>query len=106
MNLLSDSQRRLPLMVIALLGILLFALPTMAADNGLTILSVSDGDTQQEYSVKLQILLLMTALSFLPAFVLMATSFTRIIVVLRFCVRRWGCNKVRRTVFWLALHWH
>ncbi|ARV75034.1 flagellar type III secretion system pore protein FliP [Vibrio campbellii] len=82
MNLLSDSQRRLPLMVITLLGILLFALPTMAADNGLTILSVSDGDTQQEYSVKLQILLLMTALSFLPAFVLMATSFTRIIVVL------------------------
>ncbi|UTZ25127.1 flagellar type III secretion system pore protein FliP [Vibrio campbellii] len=69
-------------MVITLLGILLFALPTMAADNGLTILSVSDGDTQQEYSVKLQILLLMTALSFLPAFVLMATSFTRIIVVL------------------------
>ena len=82
MNLLSDSQRRLPLMVIALLGLLLFALPTMAADNGLTILSVSDGDTQQEYSVKLQILLLMTALSFLPAFILMATSFTRIIVVL------------------------
>ena len=37
MNLLSDSQRRLPLMVIALLGLLLFALPTMAADNGLTI---------------------------------------------------------------------
>ncbi|HHP0480714.1 MULTISPECIES: flagellar type III secretion system pore protein FliP [Vibrio] len=82
MNLLSDSQRRLPLMVIAFLGLLLFALPTMAADNGLTILSVSDGDTQQEYSVKLQILLLMTALSFLPAFILMATSFTRIIVVL------------------------
>ncbi|MCV5647355.1 flagellar biosynthetic protein FliP, partial [Escherichia coli] len=47
-----------------------------------TILSVTDGDAQQEYSVKLQILLLMTALSFLPAFILMATSFTRIIVVL------------------------
>lgn len=62
--------------------ILLFALPSMAADNGLTILSVSDGDSQQEYSVKLQILLLMTALSFLPAFILMATSFTRIIIVL------------------------
>ncbi|WP_039985523.1 flagellar type III secretion system pore protein FliP [Vibrio owensii] len=82
MNVLSVSQRRLPLLVIALLGLLLFTLPTMAADNGLTILSVSDGDTQQEYSVKLQILLLMTALSFLPAFILMATSFTRIIVVL------------------------
>ncbi|MCS0333781.1 flagellar type III secretion system pore protein FliP [Vibrio diabolicus] len=76
---LSAWHRWLPLLVLVSL---LFAFPTMAADNGLTILSVSDGDTQQEYSVKLQILLLMTALSFLPAFILMATSFTRIIVVL------------------------
>ncbi|GAL25111.1 flagellar biosynthesis protein FliP [Vibrio variabilis] len=52
------------------------------ADNGLTFLTVNDGQSEQEYSVKLQILLLMTALSFLPAFLLMATSFTRIIVVL------------------------
>ncbi|SKA52999.1 flagellar biosynthetic protein FliP [Enterovibrio nigricans DSM 22720] len=58
------------------------AFPAFASENGLTILSVTDGDTQQEYSVKLQILLLMTALSFLPAFILMGTSFTRIIVVL------------------------
>ncbi|HHF0558431.1 TPA: flagellar type III secretion system pore protein FliP [Vibrio antiquarius] len=76
---LSAWLRWLPLLVLVSL---LFAFPTMAADNSLTILSVSDGDTQQEYSVKLQILLLMTALSFLPAFILMATSFTRIIVVL------------------------
>ncbi|WP_175561534.1 flagellar type III secretion system pore protein FliP [Vibrio aerogenes] len=55
---------------------------SFAADNGLTLFTVSDGEHQQEYSVKLQILLLMTALSFLPAFILMATSFTRIIVVL------------------------
>ncbi|GMQ45115.1 flagellar type III secretion system pore protein FliP [Vibrio sp. 10N] len=52
------------------------------AENGLTFLTVNDGQSEQEYSVKLQILLLMTALSFLPAFILMATSFTRIIVVL------------------------
>ncbi|EGR0171582.1 flagellar type III secretion system pore protein FliP [Vibrio alginolyticus] len=76
---LSAWHRWLPILVLVSL---LFAFPTMAADNGLTILSVSDGDTQQEYSVKLQILLLMTALSFLPAFILMATSFTRIVVVL------------------------
>lgn len=82
MNVLSVCQCRRSLLTMVVFGLLLFALPTMAADNGLTILSVSDGDTQQEYSVKLQILLLMTALSFLPAFILMATSFTRIIVVL------------------------
>lgn len=82
MNYLNVWQHRLSLLILVLTGLMLFAFPTMAADNGLTILSVSDGDTQQEYSVKLQILLLMTALSFLPAFILMATSFTRIIVVL------------------------
>ncbi len=67
---------------ILVLALISFSLPTLAADNGLTIFTVSDGNTNQEYSVKLQILLLMTALSFLPAFILMATSFTRIIVVL------------------------
>ncbi|SEG51804.1 flagellar type III secretion system pore protein FliP [Vibrio hangzhouensis] len=67
-------------------GILLILLSLLAqpalADSGLTFLTVNDGQSEQEYSVKLQILLLMTALSFLPAFILMATSFTRIIVVL------------------------
>ncbi len=63
-----------------LAGLLL--VPLAQADNGLTLFTVNDGASQQEYSVKLQILLLMTALSFIPAFVLMATSFTRIIVVL------------------------
>ena len=40
------------------------------------------GDGSQEYSLTLQVLALMTALSFLPAMVIMMTSFTRIIVVL------------------------
>ncbi|MCG9697142.1 flagellar type III secretion system pore protein FliP [Shewanella sp. Isolate11] len=45
-----------------------------------TVTTGPDGATQ--YSVTMQILLLMTALSFLPAMVIMLTSFTRIIVVL------------------------
>ncbi|UXI03063.1 flagellar type III secretion system pore protein FliP [Photobacterium sp. TY1-4] len=67
----------------ACLGLLalLVSFPT-AADSGLSFLTVTDGQSEQEYSVKLQILILMTALSFLPAFLLMATSFTRIIIVL------------------------
>lgn len=71
--------------VIFSLGMLaiLVSFPTYAAESsGLSFLTVTDGQTEQEYSVKLQILLLMTALSFLPAFLLMATSFTRIIIVL------------------------
>ncbi|MBU3823778.1 MAG: flagellar type III secretion system pore protein FliP [Candidatus Oceanisphaera merdipullorum] len=46
------------------------------------LLSVLGPDGESEYSVKLQILLLMTALGMLPSFLLMLTSFTRIIVVL------------------------
>ncbi|HBP2653264.1 TPA: flagellar biosynthetic protein FliP, partial [Pseudomonas aeruginosa] len=41
----------------------------------------TNGQGQQEYSVSLQILLIMTALSFIPAFVMLMTSFTRIIIV-------------------------
>ncbi|RGP56422.1 MULTISPECIES: flagellar type III secretion system pore protein FliP [Pseudomonas] len=41
----------------------------------------TDAEGQQTYSVSLQILLLMSALSFIPAFVMMMTSFTRIIIV-------------------------
>ena len=41
----------------------------------------TDGEGEQTYSVSLQILLLMSALTFIPAFVMMMTSFTRIIIV-------------------------
>ncbi|QSX28945.1 MULTISPECIES: flagellar type III secretion system pore protein FliP [Shewanella] len=61
----------------------ILALPAGAADGVLpavTVTTTPDGGS--EYSVTLQILLLMTALSFLPAMVIMLTSFTRIIVVL------------------------
>ncbi|MGM0481700.1 MAG: flagellar type III secretion system pore protein FliP [Pseudomonadota bacterium] len=39
-------------------------------------------DGSEEYSVTLQILAIMTALTFIPAMVIMMTSFTRIIIVL------------------------
>ncbi|MCC5450456.1 flagellar type III secretion system pore protein FliP [Rheinheimera sp. UJ51] len=69
-----------------LLFLLLLALlsPELLADNGslsaLTVTTNSDGS--QSYSVTLQVLAIMTALSFVPAMVIMMTSFTRIIVVL------------------------
>lgn len=55
-----------------------------AADNPLSIPAITlstDAAGQQEYSVSLQILLIMTALSFIPAFLMLMTSFTRIIIV-------------------------
>ncbi len=53
-----------------------------AAVPGLPAISMKTrADGTQDYSVSLQILLLMTALSFLPAALIMMTSFTRIIIV-------------------------
>ena len=68
---------------LAILCLLMFSGSAAAQDAlfpAVTVTSGPNGET--EYSVTMQILLLMTALSFLPAMVIMLTSFTRIIVVL------------------------
>src|SRR6202161_1177334 len=54
-----------------------------AADVGLPALSVTGGaGGGQTYTLTLQVLVLMTALSLLPAILLMMTAFTRIVIVL------------------------
>ncbi|AHC83768.1 flagellar biosynthesis protein FliP [Pseudomonas monteilii SB3101] len=69
--------------VLLTLALLLAAPLALGADPlsipAITLSNTPDG--QQEYSVSLQILLIMTALSFIPAFVILMTSFTRIIIV-------------------------
>ena len=51
--------------------------------EGLPALTIkNNSDTEQTYSLSLQILALMTGLTLLPSVVLGATSFTRIIIVL------------------------
>ncbi len=69
-----------------LLPILLLALiwsPALLAQNGLAAITVTPAaNGGQTYTVTIQILLLMTVLSLLPAGLIMMTSFTRIIVVL------------------------
>lgn len=69
-------------MLLAGLGLLM--LPDMAwANAGVKALTVTTNpDGSQDYSMTLQVLAIMTALSLIPAFVMMMTSFTRIIVVL------------------------
>ncbi|QXI37065.1 flagellar type III secretion system pore protein FliP [Pseudomonas xantholysinigenes] len=71
------------LRVLLTLALLLAAPLALAADPlSIPAITLSSGaDGQQEYSVSLQILLIMTALSFIPAFVILMTSFTRIIIV-------------------------
>lgn len=94
-----DRTRRMPeimghLARIALFVALLagFSLPVQAQQGGaleifdslggIPAVTVSgDEDGGQDYSVTLQILILMTALTLLPAMLMMMTSFTRIIIV-------------------------
>ncbi|GDY24197.1 MULTISPECIES: flagellar type III secretion system pore protein FliP [unclassified Agarivorans] len=60
-----------------------FVAPSFAQEGILPAITMTTNpDGGQEYSVTLQVLALMTALSFLPAMVIMMTSFTRIVVVM------------------------
>lgn len=54
----------------------------LAAGGDISLLSLNDTGHGQELSVKLQILVVMTLLGFLPAMLLMMTCFTRFIIVL------------------------
>src|SRR3546814_11137315 len=61
------------------------ALPFAVKAQSLPMVTVQTGaDGTQTWSLSIQILLLMTALTLLPAILLMMTSFTRIIIVLSF----------------------
>lgn len=69
--------------ILALMTTFLFAGVAWAADpwsvNAVTLSTQPDGT--QTYSVSLQVLAFMTALSLLPAILMMMTAFTRIIIV-------------------------
>jgi flagellar biosynthesis protein FliP len=68
--------------MLALLALSLLPMDAMAGP-GLPALTVTTNpDGTQDYTMTLQVLAIMTALSLLPAFVMMMTSFTRIIIVL------------------------
>jgi flagellar biosynthetic protein FliP len=68
---------------VASLFLLAAALPLAAhAAAGIPALTVQNGPSGQTWSLTLQILALMTALTLLPAIVLMMTAFTRIVIVL------------------------
>lgn len=63
-----------------LIGLVIPAEALTPAINALTVKTASNGTTT--YSISMQILFIMTALTVLPTFVLALTSFTRIMIVL------------------------
>jgi flagellar biosynthetic protein FliP len=68
--------------LIGLLGAVFLGSDAMA-QSGLPVFSVSDGaDGNAEYSLTLQVLLLMSVLTLIPSLLIMMTSFVRVIIVL------------------------
>jgi flagellar biosynthetic protein FliP len=61
---------------------LLFSSNAIAQQGISAVTVVTNSDGSQDYTMTLQALFIMTALSLIPAFIMMMTSFTRIIVVL------------------------
>ena len=66
-------------------GLILFLLPTQSIEANADISAFTvktNPDGTQDYSLSLQVVILMTLLSFLPSILVMMTSFTRIVIVL------------------------
>ena len=75
-------MRRRPLLRAVLLALIMFA-PMIASAAGIPAVTVTTAPNGgQQYSLTLQILILMTAVTLLPGIVLMMTAFTRIVIVL------------------------
>ena len=67
---------------IVVLMLLTLSPTVLAAQPGLQAVTIQTTTEGQSYTLTLQALALMTALTLLPAFLLMMTSFTRIVIVL------------------------
>ena len=82
-----------------LIGTALLLWPALAPAAGLPVVTLETGDDgTQSYSLSLQVLLLMTALTLLPALLLTMTAFTRVIIVLgllRQALRQHGHHQKR-----------
>ena len=81
--------------IILLLIAISVPIASQAADLSLAAITVQDNPAGgQTYSVSLQILAVMTVMTLLPTFLLMMTSFTRIIIVLAILRQAMGLPQV------------
>ncbi len=89
------SSQKVVIFLVTILSFLLMSNTSFAANDlslsALTLTTNPDGS--QEYSITLQILIFMTALSFIPAAVIMMTSFTRIVVVMAILRQAFGLQQ-------------
>ncbi len=75
-------MRRVAPLLLLIAALALPALAVAAEAGGLPVLSVESKGGGQTYSLTIQVLVLMTLLSVLPAILLSMTAFTRIVIVL------------------------
>ncbi len=69
-------------LVAAVLAMVLAALPAAAWANSVSLLSATTQGATTDFTVKTQVLIIMTLLGLLPVLVLMMTSFARFVIVL------------------------
>lgn len=81
--------------IFSVISLFFLSFSSFAADPlSLAALTLTtDDDGSQKYSVTLQILMFMTALGFIPAAVIMMTSFTRIVVVMAILRQAFGLQQ-------------
>ncbi|MBL4908908.1 MAG: flagellar type III secretion system pore protein FliP [Alteromonadaceae bacterium] len=93
----SSKHQHLKYALLFFVGVLFCALSFTsfaAKDLGMSVLKLTtNADGSQEYSVTLQILIFMTALGFIPAAIIMMTSFTRIVVILAILRQAFGLQQ-------------
>jgi flagellar biosynthetic protein FliP len=76
------SERLISRLLLPALILVAAVLPELASAQGLPMVTASQGPRGTQYSITLQLLALMTALTLLPSLLLMMTSFVRIIIVM------------------------
>jgi flagellar biosynthetic protein FliP len=89
--------------ILALIGLALFPGTTLAQATLPALTATPGPGGAQTYSLSMQTLLLMTSLTFLPAALLMMTSFTRIIIVLGFLRTAMGTQSTPPNMVLLGL---
>ena len=97
---------KISLKILLILLCILLSVPAAQAASGLDAVTVTTAPGgAQTYSINVQILILMTILTLLPAGLLMMTSFTRIIIVLALLRQALGTQQTptNQTLIGLAL---
>ena len=86
-------------------GLFLLLLPVVSmAEPGIAAFQVeSNGDGSETYSISIQVLAIMTAITFLPAALMMMTSFTRILIVLSILRQALGTMQTPSTQILIGL---